>query len=330
MAPSTSRRLDPKQQSWSRAAAAASVTRARCLRRYATPELPPSEPKFAAATNDPLYPMLAGDSALLKQLPRDPEEQLRLGVRVVEVAFEEKARILEAELGQLRAYGKERQNAVVALERRVCELEASVAQGEQRHAALQTEHAALRADKASLQQEVRALNERLNKLHDFKRSILQSIKDDDGSGADAVGGATSAAATGGAYDAPASSGAASGYGAPRPYAPPGSAVSSAVASPAGLFPPAGGGVSTPCAGGAPRSPAGQAASELADGKDFFRQARLRLTYEQFNAFLASIKKLNDHSQTRDETLAQAQEIFGADGRDLFVAFRGLLSKHGLA
>ena len=272
--------------------------------------------------------MLAGDSALLKQLPRDPEEQLRLGVRVVEVAFEEKARILEAELGQLRAYGKERQNAVTVLERRVCELEASVAQGEQRHAALQSEHTALRADKASLQQEVRALHERLNKLHDFKRSILQSIKDDDGSGADAMAGAASAAAA--AYDAPLDDRAVSGYGAPRPYAPPSSAVSSAAASPAGLFPPAGGAVSTPCSAGAPHSPAGQASSELADGKDFFRQARLRLTYEQFNAFLASIKKLNDHSQTRDETLAQAQEIFGADGHDLFVAFRNLLSKHGLA
>ena len=66
-----------------------------------------------------------------------------------------------------------------------------------------------------------------------------------------------------------------------------------------------------------------------DGKDFFRQARLRLSYEQFNQFLSNIKRLNDHAQTRDETLARAQEIFGAENGDLFVSFKTLLSKHGL-
>ena len=66
-----------------------------------------------------------------------------------------------------------------------------------------------------------------------------------------------------------------------------------------------------------------------DGKDFFRQARLRLTYEQFNQFLTNIKRLNDHAQTRDETLARAQEIFGSENGDLFVSFKTLLSKHGL-
>ncbi len=42
-----------------------------------------------------------------------------------------------------------------------------------------------------------------------------------------------------------------------------------------------------------------------------------------------MRGLNDHAQTRDETLARAQEIFGAENGDLFVSFKTLLSKHGL-
>merc|ERR550514_930016 len=38
--------------------------------------------------------------------------------------------------------------------------------------------------------------------------------------------------------------------------------------------------------GAPTSP------NMIDGKQFFRQARSRLSYESFNAFLANIKRLN--------------------------------------
>lgn len=65
-----------------------------------------------------------------------------------------------------------------------------------------------------------------------------------------------------------------------------------------------------------------------DGKEFFRQARSRLSYEQFSAFLANIKELNAHKQSREETLKKADEIFGSDNKDLYLAFDGLLSRHG--
>jgi len=64
-----------------------------------------------------------------------------------------------------------------------------------------------------------------------------------------------------------------------------------------------------------------------DGKEFFRQARSRLSYEQFSAFLANIKELNAHRQSREETLLKADEIFGSDNKDLYLAFDGLLSRH---
>ena len=43
-----------------------------------------------------------------------------------------------------------------------------------------------------------------------------------------------------------------------------------------------------------------------DGKEFFRQARARLSYENFSQFLSNIKELNAHKQTRTETLERAK------------------------
>ncbi|XP_010531984.1 PREDICTED: uncharacterized protein At4g15545-like [Tarenaya hassleriana] len=64
-----------------------------------------------------------------------------------------------------------------------------------------------------------------------------------------------------------------------------------------------------------------------DGKEFFRQARSRLSYEQFSAFLANIKELNAQKQTREETLRKAEEIFGTENKDLYLSFQGLLNRN---
>ncbi|XP_043688737.1 uncharacterized protein At4g15545-like isoform X2 [Telopea speciosissima] len=63
-----------------------------------------------------------------------------------------------------------------------------------------------------------------------------------------------------------------------------------------------------------------------DGKEFFRLARTRLSYEQFKAFLANIKELNAHKQSREETLEKAEEIFGTDNKDLYLSFQGLINR----
>ncbi|KAJ4955271.1 hypothetical protein NE237_012054 [Protea cynaroides] len=63
-----------------------------------------------------------------------------------------------------------------------------------------------------------------------------------------------------------------------------------------------------------------------DGKEFFRQVRTRLSYEQFGAFLANIKELNSHKKTREETLRKADEIFGPDNKDLYTIFEGLITR----
>ena len=72
---------------------------------------------------------------------------------------------------------------------------------------------------------------------------------------------------------------------------------------------------------------GSGASPKIDGKEFFRQARARLSYEQFSSFLQNIKELNAHRQSREETLQKAKTIFGNENEDLYRAFEGLLSRH---
>ncbi|XP_022639790.1 uncharacterized protein At4g15545 isoform X2 [Vigna radiata var. radiata] len=64
-----------------------------------------------------------------------------------------------------------------------------------------------------------------------------------------------------------------------------------------------------------------------DGKEFFRQVRNRLSYEQFGAFLANVKELNSHKQTKEETLRKADEIFGPENNDLYNLFEGLINRN---
>lgn len=77
----------------------------------------------------------------------------------------------------------------------------------------------------------------------------------------------------------------------------------------------------------PRGPPIPGRAAKIDGKEVFRQARSRLSYEQFSAFLANIKELNAQKQSREETLRKAEEIFGIDNKDLYLSFQALLNRN---
>ncbi|WIA08253.1 hypothetical protein OEZ85_007697 [Tetradesmus obliquus] len=70
-----------------------------------------------------------------------------------------------------------------------------------------------------------------------------------------------------------------------------------------------------------------AASPRIDGKEFFRQARARLSYEQFSQFLVAIKELNAGRSSREDTLGAARALFGPANGDLYGLFEGLLMRH---
>ncbi|EPS58136.1 hypothetical protein M569_16679 [Genlisea aurea] len=63
------------------------------------------------------------------------------------------------------------------------------------------------------------------------------------------------------------------------------------------------------------------------GKEFFRQVRTKLSYEQFGAFLSNVKELNSHKQSKQETLRKADEIFGPENKDLYTIFEGLILRN---
>ncbi|KAL6909944.1 hypothetical protein ACP4OV_001202 [Aristida adscensionis] len=77
----------------------------------------------------------------------------------------------------------------------------------------------------------------------------------------------------------------------------------------------------------PFDAASQTGRTRVDGKEFFRQVRNRLSYEQFSAFLANVKELNADRQTREDTLRKADEIFGPDNKDLYTIFEGLITRN---
>lgn len=75
------------------------------------------------------------------------------------------------------------------------------------------------------------------------------------------------------------------------------------------------------------SSAGDSNEPYVEGKEFFKKARNRLSFDDFNAFLACIRKLNNQQITKEDSVRAAKEIFGSENNDLFEQFRSLVLKH---
>jgi len=262
--------------------------------------------------------------AVLSSLPADAEQQLEVGLHVLRHAFRKKVKELETDNANMRQFGKEKQNQVIMLEQKVASLESVVDDMTRRAKELAAENARIAAERDALGENVKKLSRDMKKLDHFKRSILNTIESDDtsvpGSAAAAMG-----------FDAVPSSS----------FSPPRDAamapddlmrqIDRSIVAGGGM---AAGGSPTGGMGGMGGLPdisggAGVDAAAQLDGKEFFKRARHRLSFQQFNEFLANIKKLNSHLQTRDETLTKASEIFGPENQDLHEAFQALLSRHNV-
>lgn len=254
---------------------------------------------------------------LVALLPTDPDQQLELAHRLASLAFTSKAAQLEAENAQLRQSVMQRQSQIKALERRVTNLELEVNEAQEKARQSLEEQTKLVGEKNALINTVKKLNRDLAKLDNFKRNLLQTLQDDEDVKDQLAAGADYTS------DRLVSSVLSSVHAeSPAPTA-------AVPATPASAAPDAGANVglspsmyATPGSGASP-----DGAGARVDGKEFFRQARARLQYEQFSQFLQNIKELNAHKQDRDQTLARAKEIFGSDNADLYQAFEALLSRH---
>ena len=238
-------------------------------------------------------------------LPDDPADQLELAHRIANAAFVAQTQSLAKERDALKDQCAEMKARSKQLERRVASMEDELHDAADKATMAMEERDKLTAEKTALINTVKKLNKEVAKLDAFKRNLMQTLADD---GEDGAGGAGDAAGERLVTSVLASADANENrFSEPRRGRYGGSQASE-------------------------RSPERvsrqtSAAARKVDGKAFFREARARSSYEHFSQFLQNIKELNAHKQTRAETLARADDIFGESNKDLFRTFETLLVKH---
>ncbi|XP_048136162.1 uncharacterized protein At4g15545 isoform X2 [Rhodamnia argentea] len=291
---------------------------------------------------------------VLDVLPSDPFEQLDVARKITSIALSTRVSALESESSDLRAKLAEKDDLIADLQSQVESFDASLADALDKLSQSELEKEKLVKENESLTSTVKKLSRDVSKLEIFKKTLMQSLQEDeDSSGPARAGTSQIIAKPTPSVPRPGMSHGfllASQTSTPR-LTPPGSPPSlSASVSPArtskpgsprwnamsfstsrGMFderssifsslPP---GHHGSISGSESGSYTGRA---RVDGKEFFRQVRSRLSYEQFSAFLANVKELNSHKQTREETLRKAEEIFGSDNKDLYVIFEGLITRN---
>ncbi|CAM6017228.1 unnamed protein product [Sphagnum balticum] len=297
---------------------------------------------------------------LLSVLPSDPYEQLDVARRITAMAVTARVAKLESETGKLRLKLAEKEHVIHDLQERVGDAESSLQETTARLSHALEEQAKLANEKDMLAGQVKKLMRDVAKLETFKRTLMQSLQEDDenpavsylycsfappstlslfvsyfpevnhhfcpplrqSSSYQKLGSTQSLSPQLTPQQTP--------TGSPQQQSARGSPQRTMSGSDAHRIPlPSSQPTSQSTT--APNSPPSHSSmptrTPRLDGKEFFRQARNRLSYEQFSAFLANIKELNGHRQTREETLRKADDIFGPDNKDLYSTFDGLLSRH---
>ncbi|XP_061359676.1 uncharacterized protein At4g15545-like [Gastrolobium bilobum] len=311
---------------------------------------------------------------LLQILPSDPFEQLNVARKITSIALSTRVNSLESESSALRAELADKDSLISDLQSQVESLDATLSETAEKLARAEQDKESLLKENAFLSNTVRKLSRDVSKLEVFRRTLMQSLKEDEensGGAPDIVAKLHSRASitsssqlgdedaslpnTGNSFAEDRESDAArsrvshnlllaSQTSTPR-ITPPGSPPSlSASVSPSRTSKPVSPrrhSISFSTSRGYDRSSVfssshdsmsssdtgSQTGRTRVDGKEFFRQVRSRLSYEQFGAFLANVKELNSHKQTKEETLQKADEIFGPENKDLYAIFEGLISRN---
>ncbi|AQK85843.1 hypothetical protein ZEAMMB73_Zm00001d038155 [Zea mays] len=134
------------------------------------------EDNAAAPTQDFGLP-----AELIAVLPSDPFAQLDVARKITSIALSHRLGLLEAEAARLRSQLAERDAEAEDLREHVEQLDAAlaVATGRLRHA--EEEKDALQRDNSELSNTVRKLNRDVAKLEVFKKTLVQSLQEDDSS-----------------------------------------------------------------------------------------------------------------------------------------------------
>ncbi|TVU15742.1 hypothetical protein EJB05_39280 [Eragrostis curvula] len=228
---------------------------------------------------------------ILAVIPTDPYEQLDVARKITSMAISSRVSRLEAEVASLRRDLADRDRSEADLRARLAETEA-------RLLAALDENGKLAKERDSLAATAKKLARNLAKLEAFKKQLMKSLSEDN---------LLQLPETGQDHDTEDNLIA---------RVPPwkdevSSSHTSSEASSRSTM------TESTHGGGRPRI----------DGKEFFRQARTRLSYEQFGAFLANIKDFNAQKQSREDTLSKAEEIFGTEHKDLYISFQNMLNRN---
>ncbi|GJN14240.1 hypothetical protein PR202_gb01038 [Eleusine coracana subsp. coracana] len=263
----------------------------------------------AAAANDFGLP-----AELVALLPADPFAQLDVARKITSMALAFRLGRVEAEAARLRAQLAERDAEAEDLRERVEQLDTALGVASARIRRAEEEKETLLTEKASLVNTVQKLNKDVAKLEVFKKTLMQSLQEDE----DGHITAPKARVAEAPNFSPASSVADEGSAGSNSKVSQFSETASSVSDESRVDPDG---------------------RTRVDGKEFFRQVsahltsvccytcRNRLSYEQFSAFLANVKELNANRQTREETLRKADEIFGPENKDLYTIFGSLITRN---
>ncbi|KAK3135727.1 hypothetical protein QOZ80_5BG0422660 [Eleusine coracana subsp. coracana] len=307
----------------------------------------------AAAANDFGLP-----AELVALLPADPFAQLDVARKITSMALAFRLGRVEAEAARLRAQLAERDAEAEDLRERVEQLDTALGVASARIRRAEEEKETLLTEKASLVNTVQKLNKDVAKLEVFKKTLMQSLQEDeDGhitapkarvaeapnfSPASSVAGSNSKVSQFSETASSVSDESRVDPDVPRPPRP--SVFLSSYNGTPRMTPPDSpprrhsisvtsmnmlNDRSSVFSGqySSPFDAPSQTGRTRVDGKEFFRQVRNRLSYEQFSAFLANVKELNANRQTREETLRKADEIFGPENKDLYTIFGSLITRN---
>uniref|UniRef100_A0A0E0KV77 At4g15545-like C-terminal domain-containing protein n=1 Tax=Oryza punctata TaxID=4537 RepID=A0A0E0KV77_ORYPU len=260
---------------------------------------------------------------ILAVIPTDPYEQLDVARKITSMAIASRVTRLEADVASLRRDLADRDLAEA-------DLRARLADSDARLLAALDENAKLAKERDSLASTAKKMARNLAKLEAFKKQLMKSLNEVSSSRT-AADSSSRSTMTESAQEHQFS---VTPYTAPKLT--PGSTPKflSGPTSPTrslsevhSTFSSWNGSSSHQYS--APTSPPQRrsfAGRPRIDGKEFFRQARTRLSYEQFGAFLANIKEFNAQKQSREDTLSKAEEIFGTEHKDLTVTYNKVLEK----
>lgn len=323
---------------------------------------------------------------VLQVLPSDPFAQLDVARKITSIALSTRVSALESEASLLRSQLSDKDAIISDLQSQIESLDASLSEANQRLIRADQDKESLIKENSSLSNTVAKLRRDVSKLEVFRKTLVQSLQEDDGSTATALANVTRENITHVTTSVQSQSGDGDGTLPPSVYSPketeslergnsfledrdpnasrprisPGLLLASQTNTPR-LTPPGSPPIKSASAtptktskAPSPRRysmsfattrgmldslPSGahgsfssydggsQSGRTRVDGKEFFRQVRSRLSYEQFGAFLANVKELNSHKQTKEETLRKADEIFGPNNRDLYTIFEGLMTRN---